>query len=590
MVHRRRRVASPAARCSPTAPRPTPTRPTTPARARSSSPRRSSRSTTRASASRQRLQRLPVRRLHDRAARRADPASTRYSGASPASEHDDAAARASSLYAPAPLPHRVDASTRPATTSTARLVATHNVDDRPARCARCVSDYSLFGASVQGALAAHGHATRPPARSSRARSTAARAPTTGRTLTATADAAGRHRDQLPDALRRDARRRTRAGRRGRTSAPAAPIASPNCALHPVPRDADRHGARDADAPARRRSRYGAGTDQAPVPGTVSLAPAAPKTNQTLTATPSGFSDPDGDPLTYHYQWFRNGTPIAGATTSTLNLAPAGNGDLRRHDPRRGLRHRRPRRGQRRRRRPRSRSPTRRRRPARSRSARPRRRPTTSLRAVPTGFADIDGDTLTYQYQWLQQRHADRRRDRAARSTSRSPATATSATASTSTSRAADGAGGTSPAARGGQNITGTNSTPVDGTVALTPGLAEDRPDADRDAERLPRPRRRRDHLPLPVEAQRHADRRRHRRRRSTSRTAGNGDRGDTITVDVTATDPQNAVERRRRPARRRSPTAPRPPGTVTVKPAAPADQRHRRRRRSPASPTPTATR
>src|SRR5439155_1027674 len=45
-----------------------------------------------------------------------------------------------------------------------------------------------------------------------------------------------------------------------------------------------------------------------------------------TATPSGFSDADGDTLTYHYQWYKNDTAITGATGSTLNLATAGNGD------------------------------------------------------------------------------------------------------------------------------------------------------------------------------------------------------------------------------------------------------------------------
>src|SRR5207247_1381309 len=33
-----------------------------------------------------------------------------------------------------------------------------------------------------------------------------------------------------------------------------------------------------------------------------------------------------DTLTYHYQWFKNGTAIAGATGSTLDLSVAGNGD------------------------------------------------------------------------------------------------------------------------------------------------------------------------------------------------------------------------------------------------------------------------
>jgi peptidoglycan/xylan/chitin deacetylase (PgdA/CDA1 family) len=64
----------------------------------------------------------------------------------------------------------------------------------------------------------------------------------------------------------------------------------------------------------------------PVAGTVKLSPAAPSTSATVSATPSGFSDPDGDELTYRYQWKVNGAPIAGATGQTFDLAPAGHGD------------------------------------------------------------------------------------------------------------------------------------------------------------------------------------------------------------------------------------------------------------------------
>ena len=46
----------------------------------------------------------------------------------------------------------------------------------------------------------------------------------------------------------------------------------------------------------------------------------------MTAAPAGFRDPDGDALTYRYQWFRNGTAIAGATAAALNLSAAGAGD------------------------------------------------------------------------------------------------------------------------------------------------------------------------------------------------------------------------------------------------------------------------
>ena len=41
---------------------------------------------------------------------------------------------------------------------------------------------------------------------------------------------------------------------------------------------------------------------------------------------AGFSDADGDAVSYTYQWFRNGTAISGATGRTLDLAEAGNGD------------------------------------------------------------------------------------------------------------------------------------------------------------------------------------------------------------------------------------------------------------------------
>ena len=82
----------------------------------------------------------------------------------------------------------------------------------------------------------------------------------------------------------------------------------------------------AISPAARGGQNITATNSTPVAGTVAVAPASPKTNQTLTATPTGFRDPDNNPITYSYQWKRNGTNIAGATTNTLNLATAGNGD------------------------------------------------------------------------------------------------------------------------------------------------------------------------------------------------------------------------------------------------------------------------
>ncbi len=66
-------------------------------------------------------------------------------------------------------------------------------------------------------------------------------------------------------------------------------------------------------------------NDAPTAGTVSIAPASPTTNQTLTASPAGFADDDGDTLTYHYVW-KNGTTVVGGDSPTLNLSAAGNGD------------------------------------------------------------------------------------------------------------------------------------------------------------------------------------------------------------------------------------------------------------------------
>src|SRR5207249_4528420 len=67
-------------------------------------------------------------------------------------------------------------------------------------------------------------------------------------------------------------------------------------------------------------------NSAPSAGTVAIMPTSPTTNQTLTATPSGFTDADNDTLSYVYQWYKGGVAIAGATAAMLNLATAGNGD------------------------------------------------------------------------------------------------------------------------------------------------------------------------------------------------------------------------------------------------------------------------
>jgi DNA-binding beta-propeller fold protein YncE len=56
-----------------------------------------------------------------------------------------------------------------------------------------------------------------------------------------------------------------------------------------------------------------------------IAPTSPDTDDVLTATVVA-QDPDGDPLTYSYQWTKNGGDIAGALGATLNLALGDNGD------------------------------------------------------------------------------------------------------------------------------------------------------------------------------------------------------------------------------------------------------------------------
>lgn len=63
----------------------------------------------------------------------------------------------------------------------------------------------------------------------------------------------------------------------------------------------------------------------PVVDSITVSPAQPKTNDTLTATVTAH-DADGDALTYAYQWTRNGTDILGATGATLDLSVAANGD------------------------------------------------------------------------------------------------------------------------------------------------------------------------------------------------------------------------------------------------------------------------
>ncbi|MFL5750463.1 MAG: LamG-like jellyroll fold domain-containing protein, partial [Chloroflexota bacterium] len=56
-----------------------------------------------------------------------------------------------------------------------------------------------------------------------------------------------------------------------------------------------------------------------------IVPSSPKTNDMLTAVASGH-DPDGSAVTLAYQWTKNGSNIAGASGSTLDLSIPGRGD------------------------------------------------------------------------------------------------------------------------------------------------------------------------------------------------------------------------------------------------------------------------
>ena len=137
----------------------------------------------------------------------------------------------------------------------------------------------------------------------------------------------------------------------------------------------------------------------PQPGAVKVAPAGPTTNGTMTATPSGFSDPDGDSLTYEYQWNVNGTAIAGATGESFDLSAAGHGDrgdvvsvdATARDPKGHVStgvsdsvtvvNVAPVKG--------------------SVAIDPSAPPAgTALTATPAGFSDADGDELTYSYAWF----------------------------------------------------------------------------------------------------------------------------------------------------------------------------------------------
>ncbi len=312
--------------------------------------------------------------------------------------------------------------------------------------------------------------------------------------------------------------------------------------------------------------YGAGTNAAPVQGTVSLAPTSPRTDQTLTATVSGFSDPDEDPLTYHYRWLRNGTPIPGATASTFDLGEAGNGD-RGDDVRvevyatdgRGAA---------------SDAAVRtvavaNTAPAAGTVAIAPAPPASNdvVRAIRTAFSDADGDELTYVYQWL------RNGTPIAGATGRTldlalPGHGDLGDQLAVDVTAVDSSGATSSVVRSGVQITATNSAPVAGTVTLSPAAprTDQTVTAQRSDFRDPDGgavtftyRWRRNGTLIPGATQSSLD----------LSTAGAGDRGDAIRVEVTAHDADGGSSESIEAEGTVTNSAP-VQGTVTVKPVSPA--------------------
>lgn len=59
------------------------------------------------------------------------------------------------------------------------------------------------------------------------------------------------------------------------------------------------------------------SNSAPSATSVSISPTSALADDTLTASVSGWSDPDGDTAGYLYQWYVDGSPVAGATSASL---------------------------------------------------------------------------------------------------------------------------------------------------------------------------------------------------------------------------------------------------------------------------------
>ncbi|HXC51563.1 MAG TPA: hypothetical protein VN634_11805 [Candidatus Limnocylindrales bacterium] len=66
---------------------------------------------------------------------------------------------------------------------------------------------------------------------------------------------------------------------------------------------------------------------APAVTSAAITPTDPQEASTLTCTPSGTSDADGDTVTFGYSWKKNGTTIGGQTASTLTGASFNKGDI-----------------------------------------------------------------------------------------------------------------------------------------------------------------------------------------------------------------------------------------------------------------------
>ncbi len=202
-------------------------------------------------------------------------------------------------------------------------------------------------------------------------------------------------------------------------------------------------------------------NSAPTAGTVTISPASPQVGMTLTATASGFTDIDNDALTQHYQWSINGIPVSGATGTTFALTSAGHGDIITvdtwaTDPSG------------------AKSPT-----ATASVSLANAVPTkgtvtitpsapiagTALAATPSGFADADGDGLTYQYVWYRDGQPI-----AGATGPTLPAAEVVRSQIRVDVKADDGHGGVSDAASA--TVTVPNSPPAVGTVTISPTLPQ----------------------------------------------------------------------------------------------------------------------